>query len=254
VALEIATRLSNDGSRAINFHCLGNRYADLGDIDQARRNYNLALGLYDSLLAAATSHDNRRALLEIKEERALLLDNIASLQIDEKQFSESMKSATTAYVIGDELSSALVQSAALCLLTRAYLCVGSIMLARTEIDKARKFDVPELKHEVFALLGLVAFRQKNAEIAQKAFLQAVEFGNVLTALNQSNYKALDCIGISECGLVACGLSERAELARTAYRSARKINSDKGVVNRFQSLLTLLNSDIGVRFADFLNSI
>ena len=104
-ALEIASGMSDESARATCLQWLGNRYSDIGDLGTADRHYAMALDIYESLLSNANgggSSDQSR-LVELKEERALLLINVAFLRIDQKRFREAIKPATTARVTGEEL-------------------------------------------------------------------------------------------------------------------------------------------------------
>jgi hypothetical protein len=220
-------------------------------LNAASTHYAKALDIYETLIGkaqhAGTSDVSR--LVELKEEHALLLINLACLRIDERQFSEGIKLASTARAAGEELGSALIQCGAQCTLATLYVYAGAHEIARTTIEAARKFDVPQLNHEVFVLFGIIAFRQKDIDTARRAFLRAVEFASSLTVLNPSNYKALDTVALSEYGLVLCGMSDHAAASTSAYRTARKINSDSGVMSRLKSLFAALTADAGVDFFD-----
>ncbi len=242
-ALAIADRSQDDCSRATYLQCLGNRYSDLGDSTQAHSHYAAALKLYDHLLSLGTTNRanaSKGDAISLNEERALLLSNIAELHIDEGSFDQSIKAAQAGRSIGEEIGSSLAQCAAYCVIATANLYLGVLNIARNEIDLAQQFDIPQLNHEVLARSGLISFLQGNIEAAKRNFLRSVEYAVTLSTLNPSNHQILYCTTVSECGLVFCGSAEHARHARAAYRAARKINSDPGVVRRFHSLLRLLS--------------
>jgi tetratricopeptide (TPR) repeat protein len=254
-ALEIANRLSDEGSRATYLQCLGNRYADLGQRDAAYDYYQQALAIYDAMLASSKEDlGGHVALMELQEERAILLGNIASLRIDDGKWSEAMKTAQAALETGRELASALLQSSSNCYLAIANVFVGNLEIARTFIDQARKFEVPQLDHRVFALFGLIALRQGDKVAARQAFSRAVEYGRALMALDEFNYEAQESICLSEYGLGQCGVPDRLLPVREAYRAARRMNRDSGVVARFESLLKVLNAETGSATADWLDKL
>ncbi len=53
------------------------------------------------------------------------------------------------------------------------------------------------------------------------------------------HDALDAKGLALCGLALCGAAARVTDAIAAYRAARKINKDAGVVKRVLRLLDAL---------------
>jgi tetratricopeptide (TPR) repeat protein len=244
-ALEDLASLSDDGSRATVLQCLGNRYADLGDLSAAASHYERAFERYDALLSGRDlgPRGDAAVLAEVMEGRALLLANIASLRIDQRRFSEAIHAASEAYSVGIKLRSALVQIGSKYNLAAANLYIGNLDVARSEIAAAQKLDVPQLNHQVFALLGIIAFRQKDIENSRRVFPRAIEYANSLVALNKLDYGALDFISLSEFGLSLCGVSDRALSAKAAYRSARAINKDSGVVTRFMTLFRALTLDV-----------
>ena len=61
---------------------------------------------------------------------------------------------------------------------------------------------------------------------------------LLTATAQ-NYAALETKGLASCGLVLCGKSAQLAEAVEAYRAARAINKDSGIVGRALRLLDAL---------------
>lgn len=81
------------------------------------------------------------------------------------------------------------------------------------------------------VLGLIALRQGDRTAAQKAFATAIHQASALLTQSPHLFGALDIQGIAFCGLALCESSKHIQAAKEAYKAARAINSDAGIVRR-----------------------
>ena len=111
--------------------------------------------------------------------------------------------------------------------------------ARAAAESARRYDAPENNYYILALLGLIALRQADRGAAQEAFAAAVAQADMLLAHSAQNYQALDSKALSLCSLSLCEGGQYLPDALAAYRAARAINTDAGVVARVLRLFDAL---------------
>ena len=242
-ALETAAELGDKVLQGAYLQCLGNRYAERGDIGAAVSHYDRALEIYRERPNEQSAPGVLESPVdaEIREDHAMLLLNLASLHIDERKFKDALKIGAQAQQAGEAIGSAIIQTNAHCCLATANLCLGNLFIAKGEAEKARKFDVQQFNREAFVLLGLIALGPRHCEVAQRTFERSLQYGEALLALDELNFKAWDFISLAHHGLTRCGLPNRTQ-ATEAYAAARKINNDSGVVNRFKLLVELLYPD------------
>ena len=69
--------------------------------------------------------------------------------------------------------------------------------------------------------------------------EAATLADELLMQSAQNYAALDSKGLAACGLALCGEAARLSDAISAYRAARAINKDAGVVKRVLRLFDAL---------------
>ncbi len=113
--------------------------------------------------------------------------------------------------------------------------------AHTAAKQAQQYDVQDNNYNVSALRGIIAQQQNDLPAARQFFSQALTQANDMLALTSDYLSALDAKA-----LALAGLGE-IEKARAAYRAARAINSELGIV---QSATRLLGQVVGVvRFWD-----
>jgi hypothetical protein len=94
--------------------------------------------------------------------------------------------------------------------------------------------------QVLAWQGLIALRQGEQETARQAFSAASDCADALLATNPHNHRILSAKGLAHSGLglvfgEAAGQPDF-HTAAAAYRAARQINRDPGMIRR--SLLPL----------------
>ena len=140
----------------------------------------------------------------------------------------------------------------------AHLCAGDLPAARAAAEAARRYDEPQNNHNVLALLGVIALRQDDRPAAREAFAAAVAAADGILAQTPEYFDALDAKGLACCGLALCdgtgaGFAPSADgivaatkpapthldAAVAAYRAARAVNRDAGIVGRVLRLLDAL---------------
>ena len=106
---------------------------------------------------------------------------------------------------------------------------NNLALAREMVEAARRYDVRLSNHRTSAMLGVVALRQGELNTAREAFKTAISEAGQLIALTADWYEALDVKGLSLCGLALCGDPAQIPAAKAAYKAARAVTSDAGIV-------------------------
>ena len=135
--------------------------------------------------------------------------------------------------ISKETSNAQVGSEGHYFLALAHLYAGDLPAAHAAAGQARQYDVPENNHNVLVLLGVIAARQKDLPAAREAFAAALTHAEGLLAHTPQNLDALDAKALALAGL------GQIDGARDAYRAARAVNREPGVVRRATRLLAQL---------------
>jgi len=233
-ALAIAREIGNRRWEGAFLGNLGNRYAGLGQTTRAIEHYEQAL-------AIAREIGDRRG-------EGIDLGNLAEALIDGGRYDEAIQQALDCLRIGDEISSPLLGSDGNGHIALANLCAGELSAARAAAEAARQYDVPQNNHCALALLGIVALRQGEHAAAQEAFAAAVAQADALLAHTPQYYAALDSRGLALCGLALCeARNPRNQVsgrnlvseAAAAFRAARAINRDAGIVSRVLRLFDAL---------------
>jgi tetratricopeptide (TPR) repeat protein len=213
IAREIGDR-RNEGAWLGN---LGNAYADLGDARQAIEFFEQALVI-------------RREIGD-KYGEANDLDNtgIALLNIEDYQKAKAI--FPQAFQIADDISYPVVQLEARWGLAQVFLMQNELLNARSTIETALQYDVPQYNHNARALHGIVALRQVDGVTARGAFVRAIEQADEILAKTPEYYDALDAKGLALCGLILCSGDSRITPtdAIETFRAARKIAPHVGVI-------------------------
>jgi len=200
-----------------------------------------AIEYYEQALAIARKIGDRQG-------EGYDLDNLTEALIDEGRYGEAIRRALESAGIGEEISSPRLGSFSNGRLALAYLCAGDLPAARAAAEAARQYGVPENNHHALALLGIIALRQGERTAAQEAFAAAVAQADALLAHTPQYYAALDSKGLALCGLALCeARNPRNQVsgrnlvseAVAAFRAARAINRDAGVVKRVLRLFDAL---------------
>ncbi|MBI3801520.1 MAG: tetratricopeptide repeat protein [Deltaproteobacteria bacterium] len=218
---EIGTR-EGEGTDLGN---LGNCYSALGQIPRAIDFYERALGISREI-------GNRQG-------EGADLDSLAQALTDEERYSEAVQYAMHSVQIGEEIGNPALGSSSNSTLALAHLSAGDLPTACLAAETARRYDEPWNNHFVLALLGVIKLRQGDRPTAQEAFTAAVQHAKALLTATAQNYAALETKGLALCGLVLCGKSDQLAEALEAYRAARAINQDPGIVGRALRLFDAL---------------
>ena len=225
-ALEIAREIGGRGNEALWLNNLGECYANLGQtnhaIDCCERSLNIAREIGD------------------RSTESVSLRSLGLFYSDRVEWNTAMQLHQEAIQIADEVEDAQLQSEARSGLAIACLHAGNLSAARDAAETARKHEYAPNSDNLWALLGVIALHQGDHAAAQKAFETAVDQAESLLDHTEQDYDALDNKGLALCGLALCEeSSDRIPAAIEAYRAARAINNDAGIVQRTLRLLDAL---------------
>ena len=167
------------------------------------------------------------------------LINLAEVLIDKGSYQQALQQAVEARNIATKISSSRHKSYSNYVIAIAYLYSENLSDAHAIAEVARQYNEPENNHYILALLGLIALRQENTPEAQETFAAAVAATDELLSFTAKNYDALQAKGLALCGLTLCDGINRTAAASEAYRAARAINRDAGIVGRVLRLFDAL---------------
>jgi len=224
-AIAIDREIGSWDDEAFHLHNLGNRYAEIGQIADALRCLKDALAIareigYRLIEAGAQTYTGNAYLVQGEWAQAVW------------RFKQAIE-------IADDIANPEFQNQARVGLARANLCQGELGAAREIAEAARKYDFPLSNHTTSAVLGVVALRQGDCVAAQAAFATALNQANELLARSPQLYETLDTKGLALCGLALCENAKHIPAAQAAYKAARAISSDAGVVGRVLQLFDAL---------------
>lgn len=189
--------------------------------------------------------DYQRLALDIAREtgyrygEGFRLSNLADSFLNIDQFEDASLFALEGAKIAKEILRPELVSQCNCTLAEVYLCKVDLVAAQTAAEAACQCDYPDNNYRSFALLGLVALRQKDHALAQTAFRKSILEADSMIGHDELNYSAFDTKGLASAGAALCGDTTMILTAVQAYRSARAINSDPGVIQCSLRLLDLL---------------
>ena len=224
-ALSISRETGNRQNEAVNLYDLGSYVASLGQTVKAGTYLKQAL---------AIAHEIQDRYVE-----AYIFCELAKLLIDEKDYPAAIKSALKAIRISKEINSPSTNTFGDLTLALAHFYLGDLAAARAAIEAIGMHDEPTFNHQVLVLLGLIAAKQSDLRTAREAFAEAVERAEMLLTHSPQSFRALDSKGLALCGLAVLGEAGRVGEAVEAYRAARAINRDAGVVGRVLRLFDAL---------------
>lgn len=224
-ALVISQEIEDRWNEGTCLGNLGNCYGYLGQT-------SLALDYYQQALTIRRETGNHVG-------EGNNLTNIAEVLIDEGRYQEAIRHAIKAESIATKINSPGIGNFSNGYLALAYLYSENSSGARVAVETARQHNEPENNHYVLALLGLIALRQGDVAAAQEAFVAAISQTDELLGYSVQNYGALDTKGLALYGLILCDGVNRTSEAIEAYRAARAINKDAGIVARVLRLFDAL---------------
>jgi tetratricopeptide (TPR) repeat protein len=216
-SLSITTAIGNWQGKAVVLGDLGFYYSCLGQTASATE-------YYEQALAIARAIGDRWC-------EALVIGDVAQECIIEGRYEEAIKVALESVGIAKEINGSKLSSFSNGYLALARLLAGDVPGARAAVEEALRHDEPNNNHHIHALLGIVALHQKDAPTALEAFASAVTQADMMLGHSAQNFVALDSKGLALSGLAVCGEASRMGEAVEAYRAARAINKDAGVVRR-----------------------
>ena len=227
-ALAIAREIGDKQGEGVNCSQLGSAYSFIGELGQASKYFERGIEI-----ARETGY---------RYGEAFRLFNLANIFIDANRLSEAIQRSNESAAIGQEIESPIICHHVNDTLALAHLYAGNLPAARTAAETARKYDVPQNNHNVAVLLGIIALRQNDVAAAQETFTAAIQHADKILALTPEYYDALDAKGVALCGLALIdpkGFENPSGLAVETFHAARKINKDKGIVNRVVRLIDAL---------------
>ncbi len=118
-------------------------------------------------------------------------------------------------------------------LSETCLVQNDLVNARTTIEAALQYDVPDNNHNATALHGTIALRQGERETAQEAFAKSIAQTDEILSKTAEYYSALDTKGLSICGLLICDLrlTGRGDPSmQTLSNDGKTVPSDKVTVS------------------------
>lgn len=228
-ALAIDRQMQNRPDEAVDLSNLGWRYSELGLTAEALQCLNDALAITQEIGYRYIESDAKSGM--------------GNVYLDQGEWGEAARAFKRAIEIADDIANPEYQQSARMGLAQANLYQGEFAAARGMAEAARPYDFPLTNHSVSAVLGVAALRQGDRIAAQKAFDTALhQVRERLTRCPQL-YAALDTKGLALSGLALCENSEHIAATKEAYKAARAINSDAGVVGRKLRLFdTLAKAD------------
>jgi len=263
--LAIQREIGDRQVEGVTLSNLGNCYSDLGQTTRAIECYEQALAIaceigdrqgeggalgnlgicYAELGQTARAIEYHEQALAIVREigdrqgEGAGLGNLAEALTDEGRYAEAVRRALESVEIGEEISDPRLGSFHNGDLALAHLYAGDLAAARAAAEAARQYDVPENNHYALALLGIIALRQGDGAAAPEAFAAAVAQADALLTHTPQYYAALDSRGLALCGLALCEAGNLVSEAVAAFRAARAINRDAGIVKRVLRLFDAL---------------
>jgi tetratricopeptide (TPR) repeat protein len=265
-SLDIDREIGSRQGEAIQLGNLGNCYADLGQTERAIEHYQKSLDIdreigsrqgeaiqlgnlgicYAVLGQTERAIEHHQRVLDIAREignrqvEAIALGNLGDVLVEQGEWDESVQHYNEAIQIADEIGNVQVQNEARYSLAIARLYSGDLPAARDTAEAASQYDFPPNNHNVLALLSVIALRQDDQAAAQEAFAEAVSRADAMLSHSEQNYDVLDVKGLALCGLALCEEnSDYIPTAIEAYRAARAINKDAGIVQRVLRLFDAL---------------
>jgi tetratricopeptide (TPR) repeat protein len=257
-ALGYAREISDRHNEGVWLGGLGNCYGELGETQRGiefheqalkisrefgnRKNESADLGnlgvCYGNLGETQRAIDFCEQALEIKREigdrrgETNHLDNLGRIFTDEDNFDKAIENLKQAIRIADDIGYLQSRNEARYNLSLALFFTNNLPYANELLKQARKCPFPPQNHHIGALQGLIYIFNKDFKAASEALAIALSETESILQKTKSNYRVLDCKGLSLSGLAVCHKStDYAKKAKQCYQKSRSINKDKGYVKR-----------------------
>ncbi len=216
-ALAIAREIGDRRGEGADLGNLGTCYSALGQTSRA-------IEYHEQTLAISREIGDRRG-------EGTALGNLAEVLINEGRYADAIQHAEGSVKIAKEINNPNLGNFCNGYLALAHLYAGNVHVARATAEAASQYNEPRYNHYVLALLGVIALRQADRPAAQEAFAAAKQQAEQLLSHSAQNYAALDSKGLALSGLALCEGQQHVASAIAAYRAARAINKDAGIVKR-----------------------
>jgi tetratricopeptide (TPR) repeat protein len=226
-ALGIARKIKDQRSEANLLLSLGLWDSDIGQYEHAQRYLEQSLVLLQQIGDRSNAGVN--------------LVNLAIVLIDQGQYDEAVQYALESANIANEISNPRLASYSNRFLALARFYTGDLRGARDAAETALVHNSPEHNHNVLLLLGVIALHQGERATARDKFIAAVNEADALLKHTRELYKALDTKALALCGLALLEGAQHIPAAIEAYRAARAINQDAGIVARVLQIFEALAS-------------
>jgi tetratricopeptide (TPR) repeat protein len=169
--------------------------------------------------------------------------NLGDLSLREGQHRTAVPLYEESVRLADDMADTQLQLEARLGLARALLHLDELERAQRVAEEARAYKYPLGYPGLLALCSIIALRRSETSRARDTFREAVTRADDLLEREARNLGALDAKALALCGLA---ISEDASLvaaAVEAYRAARAVNSDPGVITSvLQDLHALAPAD------------
>lgn len=214
-ALVIAREVKDLEAEALLLDNLGDSYRLLDQLDDALRCHTES---------RAISRDIGYRFME-----AMSCAHMGELHISHGSWSKASQELEQAIEIADEIGVSQISKGAREALAIVRVHQSHLAGARELIEAARKHDIPLANHSTSSMLGVVALRQGELKTAEEAFTAAINEASEMLKLTANRYDALDVQGLSLCGLALCRDPSQISAAEAAYKAARALTSDAGII-------------------------
>jgi tetratricopeptide (TPR) repeat protein len=234
---------------------LGNCYSDLGQTSTAVEHFERAVAMgretedregechfltvlgaeYSKLHLVEQARSCLRRAQQIADEigytiiRAFVRLFLADLPAQDGKGLDAVPLCEEAVQLADEMANTEAQFEARLRLTRALLELGELENAQLVAEEGRTYNFPRIYPKLLALCGVIALRRAEASRARRVFREAVVKADDLLRREERNLAALDAKALARCGLALAEDASLVPLAVEAYRAARAVNSDPGVI-------------------------
>jgi tetratricopeptide (TPR) repeat protein len=221
-ALSIAQKIGDRINEGVIYGNLGDDYSLLGDMTNA-------IKFSEQALAIARE-------LESRYIETAILNNIGHDLLALGNYDEAVDKFNQSIKISDDISAVQAQNYARWGMAKAYLFQDRLALAKSAVEDALAYDVPENNHNTTTLRGMILLRQGDAPVAALEFRRAIAQADEILAITPEFYDALDAKGLALSGLAISQDPKDISDAIEMFHRARKIASHAGIIDRAQRLL------------------
>ncbi len=200
------------------------------------------MGQYPAAIDAARKGLEYAGKLKSRLSECCNLTNLGMLQIDTGDLPGAIESLTRAVEIADEVFNRQFQDESREPLALAYLCTQNLDKAREIAEEALRYSAIQQNQPrsgLLAFLGIIALRQGDKEKARGWFRMAVDEAKEMLTRNPKHFAVMEAQGLASCGQFACGDAADLTEAIAAYRAARALTKDAGIVKRALRLFDAL---------------